>query len=103
MPEQISRRADRAPRRVERFVISRRPNEVPTALIACVGFTEREERHAIAMASERPFTEWDQIFTDKRLCQATVDRLTFGAHTIETSTQPFRLGGTTAKRKAAAA
>ncbi|MEU5647030.1 IS21-like element helper ATPase IstB [Streptomyces milbemycinicus] len=27
-------------------------------------FTEREERHAIAVASNRPFTEWDQTFTD---------------------------------------
>ncbi|MFC9623897.1 hypothetical protein ACFTXM_29190 [Streptomyces sp. NPDC056930] len=28
------------------------------------------KRHAIAIASNRPFTEWDQTFTDKRLCQA---------------------------------
>lgn len=66
-------------------------------------FTEREERHAIAIASNRPFTEWDQTFTDKRLCQAIVDRLTFEAHIIETGTQSFRLASTTAKRKAAAA
>ncbi|MFK0239132.1 IS21-like element helper ATPase IstB [Streptomyces vinaceus] len=64
-------------------------------------FTEREERHAIA--SNRPFTEWDQTFTDKRLCQAIVDRLTFEAHIIETGTQSFRLASTTAKRQAAAA
>lgn len=66
-------------------------------------FTEREERHAIAVASNRPFTEWDQTFTDKRLCQAIVDRLTFEAHIIETGTQSFRLASTTAKRKAATA
>ncbi|MGW7001367.1 IS21-like element helper ATPase IstB [Streptomyces sp. NPDC054933] len=66
-------------------------------------FTEREERHAIAIASNRPFTEWDQTFTDKRLCQAIVDRLTFEAHIIETGTQSFRLASTTAKRKKAAA
>ncbi len=66
-------------------------------------FTEREERHAIAVASNRPFTEWDPTFTDKRLCQAIVDRLTFEAHIIETGTQPFRLASTTAKRKAATA
>jgi DNA replication protein DnaC len=66
-------------------------------------FTEREERHAVAVASNRPFTEWDQTFTDKRLCQAIVDRLTFEAHIIETGTQSFRLASTTAKRKAAAA
>lgn len=65
-------------------------------------FTEREERHAIAIASNRPFTEWDQTFTDKRLCQAIVDRLTFEAHIIETGTESYRLAATTAKRKAAA-
>jgi hypothetical protein len=47
--------------------------------------------------------EWDRTFTDKRLCQAIVDRLTFEAHIIETGTQSFRLASTTAKRKAAAA
>ncbi|WP_229916874.1 ATP-binding protein, partial [Streptomyces hydrogenans] len=51
----------------------------------------------------RPFTEWDQTFTGKRLCQAIVNRLTFEAHIIETGTQSFRLASTTAKRKAAAA
>ncbi|WP_420707017.1 ATP-binding protein [Streptomyces sp. NRRL F-2664] len=64
-------------------------------------FTEREEPHAIAIASNRPFTEWDQTFIDKRLCQAIVDRLTFEAHIIETGTS-FRLASTTAKRQAAA-
>lgn len=65
-------------------------------------FTEREERHAITAASNRPFTEWDQTFTDKQLCQAIVDRLTFEAHIIETGSDSFRLAATTAKRKAAA-
>ncbi|MFH9479510.1 IS21-like element helper ATPase IstB [Streptomyces anulatus] len=66
-------------------------------------FTEREERHAIAVASNRPFTEWDQTFTDKRLCQTIVDRLTFEAQIIETGTQSFRLASITAKRKEATA
>ncbi|MFJ6775618.1 ATP-binding protein [Kitasatospora sp. NPDC091257] len=55
------------------------------------------------MASSRPFTEWDQTFTEKRLCQAIVDRLTFEAHIIETETQSFRLAGTAAQRQAAVA
>ncbi|MFJ4060890.1 ATP-binding protein [Streptomyces albogriseolus] len=33
----------------------------------------------VTVASNRPFTEWDQTFTDKRLSQAIVDRLTFEA------------------------
>lgn len=48
-------------------------------------------------------TEWDQTFTDKRLCPAIVDRPTFEAHIIETGTRSFRFASTTAERKAAAA
>ncbi|WUC39479.1 ATP-binding protein [Streptomyces sp. NBC_00557] len=38
-------------------------------------FTEREERRAIAIASNAPFSEWKQTFTDPRLCSAIVDRV----------------------------
>lgn len=62
-----------------------------------------EGRHAIATAtataSNRAFTEWDQNSSDKRLCQAIVDRLMFEAHIVKTGTRSFRLAGTTAKRK----
>nr|WP_308427487.1 ATP-binding protein [Streptomyces atratus] len=43
-------------------------------------FTEREERRAIAIASNASFSEWKQTFTDPRLCTAIVDRVTFNAH-----------------------
>jgi DNA replication protein DnaC len=38
--------------------------------------TEREERASIAVASNAPFSEWGQTFTDPRLAAAVVDRLT---------------------------
>ncbi|MER5312184.1 ATP-binding protein [Streptomyces sp. NPDC002773] len=56
-----------------------------------------------ACPGQKAIATRDQTFTDKRLCQAIVDRLTFEAHIIETGTQSFRLASTTAKRKAAAA
>jgi DNA replication protein DnaC len=62
-------------------------------------FTEREERRAIAIASNAPFSEWQRTFTDARLCKAIVDRLTFNAHIIETGTESFRLLTTTSKRR----
>jgi DNA replication protein DnaC len=37
------------------------------------------------------FGEWTRVFTDARLCKAVVDRLTFGAHIIETGTDSWRL------------
>jgi DNA replication protein DnaC len=62
-------------------------------------FTEREERRAIAIASNAPFSEWQRTFTDARLCKAIVDRLTFNAHIIETGTESFRLLTTTSQRR----
>ena len=49
--------------------------------------TEREERSAVAIASNEPFSGWTKTFTDPRLCAAIVDRLTFDAHIIETGTE----------------
>jgi DNA replication protein DnaC len=54
-------------------------------------FTDREERRAMAVASNAPFSEWKHTFTDPRLCAAIVDRLTYNAHIIETGSQSFRL------------
>ncbi|WP_399932089.1 IS21-like element helper ATPase IstB [Streptomyces kanamyceticus] len=62
-------------------------------------FTEREERGSIAIASNAPFSEWKQTFTDPRLCTAIVDRVTFNAHIIETGTDSYRLAQTQKKRK----
>jgi DNA replication protein DnaC len=60
--------------------------------------TEREERAAIAIASNEPFSGWSKTFTDPRLCAAIVDRLTFGGHIIETGTISYRLTTTKAAR-----
>ena len=65
-------------------------------------FTDREERRAIAIASNAPFSEWNRTFTDPRLCTAIVDRLTYQAHIIETGTDSYRLRtttGVTSKRR----
>jgi DNA replication protein DnaC len=53
--------------------------------------TEREERASVAVATNAPFSEWGQTFTDPRLAAAVVDRLTFHAYIIETGTQSYRL------------
>lgn len=53
--------------------------------------TEREERSAIAIASNEPFSSWTKTFTDPRLCAAIVDRLTFAGQIIETGTISYRL------------
>jgi len=60
--------------------------------------TEREERSAIAIATNEPFSGWTKTFTDPRLCAAIVDRLTFNGHIIETGTTSYRLAHTRANR-----
>ncbi len=62
--------------------------------------TEREERSAVAIASNEPLSGWTQTFTDPRLCAAIVDRLTYGGHIINTGTQSYRLAH--ARRRAGA-
>jgi DNA replication protein DnaC len=52
---------------------------------------ERNEVASILVTTNLPFGEWTRIFTDARLCKAVVDRLTFGAHIIETGTDSWRL------------
>ncbi|WP_370069962.1 ATP-binding protein [Streptacidiphilus sp. MAP5-3] len=60
---------------------------------------DREERRAMAVASNAPFSEWKQTFTDPRLCSAIVDRVTFNAHIIETGEESYRLQKTQEARR----
>jgi DNA replication protein DnaC len=53
--------------------------------------TKREERSAIAIANNEPFSAWTKTFTDPRLFAAIVDRLTFAGQIIETGTTSYRL------------
>jgi DNA replication protein DnaC len=63
--------------------------------------TEREERASVAVASNAPFSEWGQTFSDPRLAAAVVDRLTFHAHIIETGSQSYRLQASHTRKGAA--
>jgi len=61
--------------------------------------TEREEKASIAVASNAPFSEWGQTFTDPRLAAAVVDRLTFNALIIPTGTDSYRLRATRTRKR----
>jgi IstB-like ATP binding protein len=67
----------------------REPNRRGAELLFQVR-TEREERSAVAIASNEPFSGWTKTFTDPRLA-AIVDRLTFAGQIIETGTVSYRL------------
>jgi DNA replication protein DnaC len=49
--------------------------------------TEREEKCAITIASNEPFSGWTKTFTDPRLCAAIV----FNGQIIETGVTSYRL------------
>jgi DNA replication protein DnaC len=55
----------------------------------------------VAVASNAPFSEWGQTFTDPRLAAAVVDRLTFRAHILETGSESYRLRVSRTKKGAA--
>jgi len=61
--------------------------------------TEREEKSAVALASNLPFSEWGQVVPDPRLVAAIVDRATFNAHIIETGSDSYRLRTTRARAR----
>ena len=61
--------------------------------------TEREEKNAIAIASNQSFSGWTDTFTDPRLCAAIVDRLTYNGTIIETGTHSYRLAHTRARNQ----
>ncbi|SFQ69634.1 DNA replication protein DnaC [Amycolatopsis arida] len=60
-------------------------------------FTDRDERRAIAIATNAPFSEWPKTFTDQRFSRAIVDWMTFKANIIETGSQSYRVHGTQAR------
>jgi DNA replication protein DnaC len=64
--------------------------------------TEREERSAVAIASNEPFGGWTKTFTDPRLGVAIVDRLMFAGQIIETGTTSYRLAHARQQRARAA-
>jgi DNA replication protein DnaC len=51
---------------------------------------ERAEKAAVIITTNLPFSEWTQVFTNRRLCKALLDRLTDRAHIIETGSQSYR-------------
>jgi DNA replication protein DnaC len=60
---------------------------------------DRDERAAIVITTNLPFSEWTQVFTSPRLCAAVVDRITSRAHIIETGSESYRFRRTLEQRQ----
>jgi DNA replication protein DnaC len=59
---------------------------------------DRDERAAVILTTNLPFSEWTQVFTNPRLCAAVVDRITNRAHIIETGSESYRFRRTLEQR-----
>lgn len=51
---------------------------------------ERSELNALVVTTNLPFSEWNKVFPEPRLCRAVVDRLTFNSHIVETGADSWR-------------
>ena len=51
---------------------------------------ERYERKSIALTANAPFSEWDQVFPDKAMTVAAVDRLVHHATILEMNVDSYR-------------
>lgn len=60
---------------------------------------DRDERAAVILTTNLPFSEWTQVFSNARLCAAVVDRITNRAHIIETGSESYRFRRTLEQRR----
>lgn len=51
----------------------------------------RAERAAVIVTTNLPFSEWNTMFPNARLCKAMLDRLTDQAHIIDTGKESYRV------------
>jgi DNA replication protein DnaC len=59
----------------------------------------RAERAAVIVTTNLPFSEWNTMFPNARLCKAMLDRLTDQAHIIDTGKESYRLRRTLENKK----
>ena len=52
--------------------------------------SERYERKSIAISANAPFSAWDQVFPDKAMTVAAVDRLVHHATILEMNVESYR-------------
>ncbi|WP_373486964.1 ATP-binding protein, partial [Blastomonas sp.] len=63
----------------------------------------RYEYRSIAIAANQPFSGWDQIFPDKAMTVAAIDRLVHHASILEMNAESFRQRAAASKKNAHAA
>ncbi len=70
------------------FSYARRDQAETSVLFELIA--ERYERRSIAITANAPFSEWDQVFPDKAMTIAAVDRLVHHATILEMNVDSYR-------------
>lgn len=60
---------------------------------------ERAEQRAVLLTTNLPFSEWNQVIPNPRLCKALLDRITDRAHIIETGSDSYRFRRTLERQR----
>jgi DNA replication protein DnaC len=63
----------------------------------------RAEQASVIVTTNLPFSEWNTMFPNARLCKAMLDRLTDQAHIIDTGKESYRFRRSMDKKKGRAA
>ncbi len=64
-------------------------------------FAQRAESGSMIVTTNLPFSEWNTVFSDPRLCKAVVERLTYRAHIVQTGVESFRFTNSLARSRSA--
>ena len=87
-----------------RLYMSDLQNHSQRTSAARAGFSERTARRyeyrSIAIAANQPFSGWDQIFPDKAMTVAAIDRLVHHATILEMNAESFRQRAATSSKRA---
>jgi DNA replication protein DnaC len=59
----------------------------------------RAEQASVIVTTNLPFSEWNTMFANARLCKAMLDRLTDQAHIIDTGKESYRFRRSLDKKK----
>jgi len=72
---------------------------VPTGVLFEL-IARRYEYRSIAIAANQPFSGWDQIFPDKAMTVAAIDRLVHHATILEMNAESFRQRAAASNKRA---
>jgi hypothetical protein len=76
--------------------------KIEGSALSCRSSVDLMLRRSIAIAANQPFSGWDQIFPDKAMTVAAIDRLVHHATILEMNGESFRQRAAASNKRAQA-